>query len=65
MAEENNGHTVFASFWKEKVYAESNTTTEDQRFYNNLLKTSAVEGKMSAREMQFTRALGPPVSGNS
>lgn len=61
---DNNGEPVFMSLWKEKIYAEANTTTEDQRFYNNLLKTAAVEGKMSAREMQFTRALGPPTSNN-
>ncbi len=60
----NNGHYVFSSFWKEKLYAEANTTTEDQRFFNNALKSGHIEGKMSAREMQFTRALGQPTSGN-
>ena len=57
----NNGHFVFSSFWKEKIYAEANTTTEDQRFFNNALKSGHIEGKMSAREMQFTRGLTSPV----
>ena len=57
----NNGHYVFSSYWKEKIYAEAQTTTEDQRFFNNALKSGHIEGKMSAREMQFTRGLTSPV----
>lgn len=57
----NNGFWVFASYWKEKLYAEAQTTTEDQRFFNNALKSSHIEGKMSAREMTFTRGLSSPV----
>jgi len=60
----NNGHYVYGSFWKEKLYAEATANTEDGRFFNNALKSGHIEGKMSAREMQFSRALGAPTSGN-
>ena len=57
----NNGHYVFQSLWKEHLYAEAKATSEDQRFFNNALKSAHIEGKMSAREMQFTRGLTSPV----
>lgn len=57
----DSGNNVFKSFWKEKLYAEAHVTTEDARFYNNAQKSSHIEGKMSAREMQFTRGLTSPV----
>ena len=60
----NNGHYVFQSFWKEALYAESHAYTQDSRFFVDALKSSHIEGKMSAREMQFTRALGQPTSAN-
>ena len=60
----NNGHFVFSSLWKEWIYLEAQATAEDQRFFNNALKSGHIEGKMSAREMQFSRALGQPTSAN-
>jgi len=60
----DNGDLVFKSLWKEHLYGEVQKNTEDTRFFNNALKSAHIEGKMSAREMQFTRAFGPPVSGN-
>lgn len=60
----DNGDQVFKSLWKEHLYSESQKNAEDTRFFNNALKSSHIEGKMSAREMQFTRAFGPPVSAN-
>lgn len=60
----DNGDQVFKSLWKEHLYGEVQKNTEDTRFFNNALKSSHIEGKMSAREMQFTRAFGPPVSAN-
>jgi hypothetical protein len=58
----NNGHFVFSSLWKEHLYLEVQAHAQDQRFFNNALKSGHIEGKMSAREMQFSRALGQPTS---
>ena len=57
----NNGHWVFNSLWKEHLYLEVQAHAQDQRFFNNALKSGHIEGKMSAREMQFTRGLTSPV----
>jgi hypothetical protein len=56
-----DGKEVFSSLWKEHLYAEAQATAQDQRFYNNGLKSAHIEGKMSAREMTFTRGLTSPV----
>jgi hypothetical protein len=47
--------------WKERVYAEADANTQDNRFFNNALKSQHLEGKMSAREMTFARNV-PPVA---
>ena len=57
----DNGHHLFKSLWKEHLYAEVQFHAQDQRFFNNALKSGHIEGKMSAREMQFTRGLTSPV----
>jgi hypothetical protein len=57
----NNGHYVFSSLWKEHLYLETQSTAQDQRFFNNALKSAHIEGKMSAREIQYTRGLTSPV----
>lgn len=47
--------------WKEKMYSESHSGDQDNRFFVDALKSGFIEGKMGARELVFSRNV-PPVA---
>lgn len=58
-----DGDTVMAmntEYWQERLYKASDTYDIDAKFFENALKSSHLEGKMSAREMTFAKGGGLP-----
>ena len=47
--------------WTERLYKAADKYDNDCQFFENALKSSHVEGKMSAREMTFAKGQGLPV----
>ena len=52
--------TVNLEYWQEQMYASSKKYDDDAKFFENALKSSHLEGKMSAREMTFAKGGGLP-----
>ena len=48
--------------WKERPYGHVDKYDSDTKFFENALKSSHLEGKMSAREMTFAGNV-PPMKG--
>lgn len=51
---------INAEYWQERLYKSADTYDSDVKFFENALKSSHLEGKMSAREMTFAKGGGLP-----
>lgn len=51
---------INAEYWQERLYKGADTYDTDAKFWENSLKNSHLEGKMSAREMTFAKGGGLP-----
>lgn len=47
-------------YWQEKLYASTHLYDTDSKFWENMGKSSYLEGKMGAREMAFSKGGGLP-----
>ena len=47
-------------FWQERMYLSVDKYDTDAKFFENSLKNSHLEGKLSAREMVFSKGGGLP-----
>lgn len=51
---------VNMEYWQEQMYSSAKKYDDDAKFFENALKSSHLEGKMSAREMTFAKGGGLP-----
>lgn len=51
---------VNMDYWQERLYKGADQSDADARFFHDALKSSHLEGKMSAREMTFAKGGGLP-----
>lgn len=51
---------VNMEYWQERLYKSADQQDADARFFHDALKSSHLEGKMSAREMTFAKGGGLP-----
>ena len=47
-------------YWQERLYMSADKYDTDSKFFENSLKNSHLEGKLSAREMTFAKGGGLP-----
>lgn len=47
-------------YWQERLYKHADHYDADSKFFENALKSQHLEGKMSAREMAFSKGGGLP-----
>jgi len=57
---EGNDMAVNLEYWQERLYKSADNYDTDAKFFENALKSSHLEGKMSAREMTFAKGGGLP-----